>query len=90
MQSGQWMDGIIFCFLCYPYAIHLLLTLAPFILIYSPITTSIHATLFANLRIYHLYISRQSLVNGFPRKDNKLRHKIVELSCLSLRALRGS
>jgi hypothetical protein len=56
MQIGQWVDGIpplfFFCFLCYPYAIHFLLTLAPFILIYSPITTSTHATLFASLRIY--------------------------------------
>ena len=73
------MDGqnfyffFFFCFLCYPYAIRFLLTPAPFILIYSPITTSTHATLFASLRIYHLYISRRSLVNGLPRKDDKLR-----------------
>ena len=62
-----------FAFLCYPYAIRSLITLAPFILIYSPITTSTHATLLASLRIYHLYLSRQSLVNGFPRKNSKLR-----------------
>ena len=76
IQISQWIHGILSIFffllsllsLCYPF----LINLAPFILIYSPITTITHATLLTSLRIYHLYISRQSLVNGFSRKNSKL------------------
>jgi hypothetical protein len=76
MQIGQWMDGIFFFFLsllslCYPFSAHPC-SLYPYILSYHNIHTRNTIRKSTHL-LYLLYISRQSLVNGFSRKDNKLR-----------------